>query len=194
MPTDDAANTPTEAGKRGLLRAWLAIAVILAILAVGLSVVEDYGIASDEIHGIDLLSRNYELVVNDIPIEGVYKYDGTIFNFAAEGAYQFYKHLVAGPELTRELDRDMTTAFRTRIVVKHVVTFLASLLAYAGVAFMVGLLCGWRYAWAGPVLLFLMPRFSATASSTSRTYPSRRFSRSARCTALILSIARSPSA
>jgi hypothetical protein len=136
-----------------------ATAVIVLILIAGLLVVDDYGITADEIHGIDVLSRNYELVVNDVPIDGVYKYDGTVFNFAAEGIYQLYKHLIAGPARKAELDRDMVSAFHARIQVKHIVTFLSSLLAYACVAVMVGLLCGWRYAWVGPLVLVLVPRF-----------------------------------
>lgn len=155
----DSNHCPARAGRSPIYQAWLAVAVIAAILGAGIAVVDDYGIASDEIHGIDVLSRNYELIVNDVPIDSVYRFDGTIFNFASEGVYQLYKRAAVDATRRAELEQDMLAAFHARIQVKHAVTFLASLIAYASVAIMVGVLCGWRYAWVGPVVLVLMPRF-----------------------------------
>lgn len=140
--------------------------VILILTFIGLSIVGHYGISSDELTEIRMAQWNFELLTKGQPIPwGIMKYYGPLFNVTSEGIFQakefltqnFFHDSLSKNELKN--DRLNYTQFYQRIKVKHVVTFLVSLITYIAVAGIVGILVGLKYAWFGPVTLALFPRF-----------------------------------
>jgi hypothetical protein len=170
------------------------VAVVAIITAIGLLTVGNYGLSWDEPAGISTLKWNYEYVKNrkPMPME-VHKYNGTIFNAAAEAVYQVTKlgnrlastqssefnanvnsdiqppsnsNSVGSRSKTEQeinnqdrYDRNKDKEILERINIKHPFTFLTSLLAYLSVAGTISILYGLQYAWLGPIVLFLFPRF-----------------------------------
>lgn len=132
---------------------------LLCVAGAGLMALGDSGVAKDEIHGVETITRNFELLKNGTPIAPPFKYDGTLVNFLAEWGFQVYKHAFASAAEADRLERDPEYAIITRIKQKHWWTWIWSLVGYAGVAVCVGVLCGPRAAWVGPLVLAATPRF-----------------------------------
>ncbi len=147
--------------------AYLKVAtVILLIAIVGFSTVGDYGLSVDEGTEIAMVRRNLELIAKGTPIPGDLKYFGPVFNVASEVVFQVQQYLIKGPSYNPldyggQLDdeRSRLKALADRVKVKHYMTFLVSLITYAAVAGIVGILCGAEYAWFGALTLVFFPTF-----------------------------------
>lgn len=150
-----------------LKNAYLKVACVIFTLAViGLSVVSHYGVSSDEPMGIKMVQWNLLLLTKGQPIPNpVTKYYGTAFNGTAELVYQQkewleQKFFPSSPKEKGFLDGPLNyTQIYERTKVKHVLNFLASLIAYFAAAGIVGILVGWQNAWLGAVTLAMFPRF-----------------------------------
>ena len=146
--------------------AYTKIASVIVILAIiGLSTVSDYGVSWDEKTEIAIVKNNFDLIAKNEPIPGDLKYYGIIFNLTSEVVFQVKEFLSKGfsynPLTDKELENERLKdkAIYDRIKVKHPLTFLLSLVTYASVAGIVGILAGLDYAWFGSVTLALFPRF-----------------------------------
>ncbi|WP_224411170.1 hypothetical protein [Oscillatoria salina] len=142
------------------------IAVILAIVLIGLPTVDDYGLSVDEPTEIAMLRRNLELVTEDKHIPGDLRFFGTFFNLTAEGVFQVKQYLTNAGDYNplnyktqAEDEQAKIEALAARVEVKHYVTFFFSLITYAAVACLVGILAGWNYAWFGAMSLAFLPQF-----------------------------------
>ncbi len=62
--------------------------IVLAIMILGLSIVDDYGLSADEMREVKMVRWNYERITKGTPLPGSSGYYGTVFNFAAEAAYR----------------------------------------------------------------------------------------------------------
>lgn len=140
--------------------------VIVTIALIGFSTVGQYGLSIDEATEIAMVRRNYELITKGQPIPSDLKYFGTLFNFTAEAIFQINQYLHKGLSYSptnyegdANNDRGKAKALYDRIQIKHPLTFLVSLITYLSVAGIVGILCGWEYAWFAPIVLALFPRF-----------------------------------
>ncbi|MGK7874609.1 MAG: hypothetical protein AB4426_15275 [Xenococcaceae cyanobacterium] len=148
-------------GLKGVVRhTYLKISIVMAIIAIiGLATVGNYGISADESIGINMVYWNRDLITKGKPIPWLFKYDGTVFNFASEAIFQIYKRLRPKAKGSSNQLTDLKSRFTERIKVKHTLTFLTSLIAYISVAGIVGILWGLEYGWLGSVILALFPRF-----------------------------------
>lgn len=138
------------------------VAVILAIAILGLSVIGDYGISYDEEGPMRVAFETAQTVTTGKPYAGHLKYYGTLFNVSAETVFQFRNRLLKPkfPSQDRFEGRGYDiTPFYGRVQVKHILTFLLSLVTYGAVAGLVTILAGLEYAWLGPIILTLFPRF-----------------------------------
>lgn len=150
-----------------LRKPFVKIGLVLATIAViGFSTVGQYGFTIDEATEIAMVRRNYELITKGQPIPSDLKYFGTLFNFTAEAIFQVNQYLHKGSaysptnyEGDANEERGKVKALYDRMQIKHPLTFLTSLIAYLSVAAIVGVLCGWEYAWLAPIVLALFPRF-----------------------------------
>lgn len=142
------------------------VAVIIFIALIGLSTVSHYGLSVDEGTEIAMVRRNFELIKKGTPIPGDLKYFGPVFNVASEIVFQAQQYLTKGSsynplnyggELNSEQSR--LKALADRVKVKHYMTFLVSLITYAAVAGIVGIICGAEYAWFGALTLVFFPAF-----------------------------------
>ena len=142
--------------------------IIILLMIVGLSVVDKYGICSDEKLEINMVFWNINLVAKGKPIPWDLKYYGTLFNFTSEAIFKGTKIIknisIIPPKIRKESNQNIIEnrpklRFYERIKLKHKLTFLISVISYISVAGMVGILAGWEYAWLGPVVLALFPRF-----------------------------------
>jgi hypothetical protein len=138
------------------------VAVMLAIAILGLSVVGHYGISYDEEGPMRVAFETAKTVTTGKPYAGHLKYYGTLFNISAETIFQVKNRLLKPqfPPQDRFEGRGYVIApFYQRVKLKHVLTFLLALVTYGAVAGLVAILTGWEYAWLGPVILALFPRF-----------------------------------
>ncbi len=142
------------------------IAVIIVLAVIGLSIVGHHGISSDEAIEISMVKWNLDLVTQGKPMPNkLMKYYGTVFNFTSEVVFQakdFWDAIgIKNPILSSKNQKKITPVdkFYERIKIKHICTFLVSLITYASVAGIVGILAGRQYAWFGAVVLALFPRF-----------------------------------
>jgi hypothetical protein len=141
-------------------------AVIILIALIGLPTVSQYGYSVDEGTEIAMVRRNIELITQGKPIPGDLKYFGPVFNVTSEIVFQAQQYLTKGfdynpLEYGKELDNEQSrlNALSGRVKVKHYMTFLVSLITYAAVAGIVGILCGSDYAWFGATTLVFFPLF-----------------------------------
>jgi hypothetical protein len=137
--------------------------VLLAILAFGLATVADYGFSTDEPWQMNIVRSNYELVRHGQPIQGEHRYYGVVFNVLAEAVFRLDRaaRSAAGvhrPDRFARLPPEYQH-YAERMGSKHVFTFLFTLIGYAAVAGLVGMLAGWNRAWLGPLVLAFFPRF-----------------------------------
>lgn len=138
-------------------------AVLVAILVIGLATIGHQGISTDEPWQIDMARPLYDRVVHGTPMTGEHRYYGTAFTVASEAVFQLQRAArnaagASGAADTAGLSPDYAR-YLERIRVKQPLTFLVTILAYLSVAGLAGVLCGARWAWLGPVVLALMPRF-----------------------------------
>ncbi|MEM9540158.1 MAG: hypothetical protein AAGA60_11745 [Cyanobacteria bacterium P01_E01_bin.42] len=148
-------------------QAILKAATVLSILfAIGCWTVDDYGVSWDEGTEISTVKYNYELITRGREIPKDLKYYGIVFNLTGEIAFQLKEYATKGLAhkpfealAIEEGDAGMAAAIYERLKVKHVVTFFVALIAYICVAAIVAILVGLDYAWFGPIVLALFPRF-----------------------------------
>ncbi len=140
--------------------------VIVTIAIIGFSTVSHYGFSIDEATEMAMVRRNYELITKGQPIPSDLKYFGTLFNFTAEALFQINQYFHKGPgysatnyEGDANDEKGKIKALYERMRIKHPLTFFTSLIAYLSVTGIVGILCGWEYAWLAPIVLALFPRF-----------------------------------
>jgi hypothetical protein len=138
------------------------VAVILAIAILGLSVIGHYGISYDEEGPMRVAFETAKTVTTGKPYAGHLKYYGTLFNVSAETVFQLKNRLLKPkfPSQDRFEGRGYEIVpFYGRVQVKHILTFLLSLVTYGAVAGLITILAGLEYAWLGPIILTLFPRF-----------------------------------
>ncbi|MEQ9622403.1 ArnT family glycosyltransferase [Coleofasciculus chthonoplastes] len=139
--------------------------VIICLAIIGLSIVSHYGISSDEAIEISMVKWNLNLITKGEPIPSNLKHYGTLFNVTSEAVFQlkeFWDDRVINNSIsssTNQKSINHSYKFYERIKIKHICTFLVSLITYASVAGIVGILAGRQYAWFGAVVLALFPRF-----------------------------------
>lgn len=139
--------------------------VLVAII--GLSGISHYGITWDEQMNIDMVKWNLEYLRDGDPLSEHFRHHGFIFNYTSNLIYELQygikKSLFPSTSLNKQNFR--TTAERNFYIlkektrVKHVVTFLLSLLTYVSVAGLVFILTRSKLAWLGVFILALFPRF-----------------------------------
>ncbi len=142
------------------------IAVISLIALIGFSTVGHYGFSVDEASQMSMVRKVFEYITKGTPIGWDSRYYGPVFNLSSEIVFQGKQYLTQGssynPLSYKEKlseEEGKVRGLAERIKVKHPMTFLVSLFAYASVAGMVGILCGVEWAWLGPIFLALFPRF-----------------------------------
>ena len=141
------------------------ILVIIFLAIIGLSTVDNYGVSWDEKSQIQMVQWNFEMIAEGEPIPSDQKHYGVVFNLTSEGVFQVKDILqrVLFPN-ERELKnedkqfKELSQLYK-KVKLKHIVTFLLSLVTYVSVAGMVSILAGLESAWLGPVVLVLFPRF-----------------------------------
>lgn len=142
------------------------VLVIILLATLGLSVITNYGISWDEHWETNMVFWNINLITQGKELPSNAKYYGTVFNFTSEAVFQgneiFHKKLLQKNINQRNYeDEEYNTLLRTyeRIKVKHILTFLISLVTYFSVAGIVAILAGLEFAWLAPITLALFPRF-----------------------------------
>ncbi|MCS6812932.1 MAG: hypothetical protein NZ772_05080 [Cyanobacteria bacterium] len=136
------------------------LTVVLVLSVIGFSTVGNSGVSWDELTGILSVRQNIEVITKGKPIEGIFQYDGTVFNVAAEAVYQARRKL-RQILFKADVEADLTSEqiLRKKFEAKHAFTFFTSLLCYLAVAALVGTICGMQYAWFGALNLAFFPRF-----------------------------------
>jgi len=144
------------------------VTILLLLLGIGLGTVGDYGVSWDEGTEISTVKYNFEWVTQGREIPKDLKHYGLLFNLTAELAYQGKAFIEQGlnynplaEQSLEEGDRAIAQAIYRRIQIKHPLTFLTAMIAYGSVAALVAMLTGFEYAWFGPLVLALIPRFWA---------------------------------
>lgn len=161
-------------------RAIAKLAIVMGlILLIGLSTVQNYGISSDESTEVRMVQANIDLITKNQPIRNDWQYYGTLFNFLSEGIFRVEDYVRYG-RLEHPLDCPANTtceqdALRERIRVKHVVTFLFSLLGYGAVAGVVAIFWGWQSSWIAPIVLALVPGYWAHSFFNPKDSPFAAF-------------------
>ncbi|TVQ53784.1 MAG: hypothetical protein EA366_12515, partial [Spirulina sp. DLM2.Bin59] len=141
--------------------------ILLLLLGIGLGTVGDYGVSWDEGTEISTAKYNFEWITQGEKIPKDLRHDGVAFNLLAELAYQgkaFIDERLDNPWADQGLeegDRAIAQAIHRRIQLKHPLTFVTAMIAYGAVAALVAMLTGFEYAWFGPLVLALIPRFWA---------------------------------
>ncbi|WP_041933641.1 hypothetical protein [Gloeothece verrucosa] len=150
--------------KDNLNKAYLKFFLVIILIAViGLSTVSHYGATWDEWIEIYMVQWVRQYIKDGTPIPRDSKYYGFIFNYAADQIYDLTKPLgdfksVQASNTFNEHEKNVLKLKR-RIQVKHIVTFIFSLLAFVAVGGIVAILTGWEYAWFAPIVLALFPQF-----------------------------------
>ncbi len=143
----------------------LVIFVIIILSFIGLSVVDHYGISWDEEAEINRALWTIDLIKENKPFPHELKRAALIFGFASELIFQarelFKRNFIDNDEnnIIDHEEKRLPPQFYERTKLKHRLTFLLSLLTYISIAGIVGILAGLEYAWTGPVILALFPRF-----------------------------------
>ncbi|CCH93172.1 Similar to tr/Q89QQ8/Q89QQ8 [Microcystis aeruginosa PCC 9432] len=152
--------------RKGLIsvkQAYLKIlSVILVLAIIGLSVVGNYGITWDEPIEVDMVNHNLEYIRENKPISEMSRHYGFYFNYISQLIYETKENFFpATPNLPpNPTDKDKWLSRIWQITrVKHVVTFLFSLIAYLSVVGIVAILAGIESAWLGALILALFPAF-----------------------------------
>ncbi len=134
----------------------LAIVFVL-IISIGLPIVHHYGISWDEEATLGVVDVNYEIITqSEKNNHRQYhrQYYGTWFNVAAEVVFKG-QQILAPPVENPNPDAVLLTQLKS----KHYFTFLFSLITYGAAAGIVSMLAGRAFAWLGPLILWLIPRF-----------------------------------
>jgi hypothetical protein len=152
--------------KKGLIsvkQAYLKIlSVILVLAIIGLSVVGNYGITWDEPIEVDMVNHNLEYIRENKPISEMSRHYGFYFNYISQLIYEskekFFPATTNLPPNPTDKDKWLSRSWQiTRV--KHVVTFLFSLITYLSVVGIVAILAGIESAWLGALILALFPAF-----------------------------------
>jgi hypothetical protein len=116
-------------------KAYLKVATVIVSLAIiGLLTIGNYGVSWDENVEISMVRFNFELITQGKPIPVDYKYYGTAFNLTSEIIFQIQSFIQKGFDYNPLNDAgipDERLKYKVlyeRIKVKHVLTFLVSLI------------------------------------------------------------------
>ncbi|MDJ0553305.1 MAG: hypothetical protein QNJ68_02455 [Microcoleaceae cyanobacterium MO_207.B10] len=139
---------------------------IILLATIGFSVISNYGISWDEHWEINMVFWNVNLITKGKELPSDAKYYGTVFNFSSEAIFQaneIFQNKLLQKNLNQPTyeDEEYNILLRTykRIKIKHILTFLISLVTYFSVAGIVAILAGLEFAWLAPINLALFPRF-----------------------------------
>lgn len=138
------------------------IATIFAIATIGLAVVGNYGITWDEPIEVDMVVQNWDYIRRNKPIHEMSRHYGFYFNYISQLIYETEQNISPDtPNLPpNPTPKDEWLANIWQVTrVKHVVTFLFSLIAYLSVVGIVAILAGIESAWLGALILALFPTF-----------------------------------
>ena len=138
------------------------IATIFSIATIGLAVVGNYGITWDEPIEVDMVNHNLEHIRENKPISEMSRHYGFYFNYISQLIYEtkekFFPATANLPPNPTDKDEWLSRIWQiTRV--KHVVTFLFSLITYLSVVGIVAILAGIESAWLGALILALFPAF-----------------------------------
>jgi hypothetical protein len=136
------------------------LAMLMLIGIIGAFIYGDYGISWDESNHLEMLEWHRKAITeghrwSNIPIDS--EYYGIFFNLISAAPYLIYQWVQTGASLAQIITDGMKSGQLYQV--KHLSTFLFSLIAYASVSLFVKDLRGWKFAWLGIVLLALCPRF-----------------------------------
>ncbi|MFM6322599.1 MAG: hypothetical protein ACKPH1_16830 [Microcystis panniformis] len=138
------------------------IATVFAIATIGLAVVGNYGITWDEPIEVDMVVQNWNYIRRNKPIHEMSRHYGFYFNYISQLIYETEQNISPDtPNLPpNPTPKDEWLANIWQVTrVKHVVTFLFSLIAYLSVVGIVAILAGIESAWLGALILALFPAF-----------------------------------
>jgi len=138
------------------------IAVLLAIAILGLSITKHYGATWDEWVEDAMVEWNIDYITERKPIPNDSQYYGFIYNYVAQFVFDPRTSLqeIFGKERKfADTEPGRMAELKKRLEVKHIFTFIFSLLTYLAVAGIVGILAGWDFAWLGAFMLVFFPRF-----------------------------------
>jgi hypothetical protein len=138
------------------------IATLLAIATIGLSVVGNYGITWDEPIEVDMVQQTFDYIYLDRPVPEMSRHYGFYFNYLSQVIYDKKQEFFPDPPLNIPekdyIEQWLVRSWRVTRV-KHVLTFLFSLLGYLAVIGIVAILAGKEFAWLGALILALFPTY-----------------------------------
>lgn len=133
--------------------------VIMTLAIVGLLTINDYGVTWDEHTEVEMVQKNLDYILEGRQIGPQSRHYGFIFNAIAELLFQIkilitnQLNLISIPEIPE------VKGLYERLQLKHILTFLFSLITYGSVAGIVATLTRLKYAWIAPIILALFPQF-----------------------------------
>jgi hypothetical protein len=138
------------------------LSIILVLAIIGLSVVGNYGITWDEPIEVDMVAHNIEYIRENKPISEMSRHYGFYFNYISQLIYERKETIFPDtpnlPPNPTHKDKWLSNIWQVTRV-KHVVTFLFSLITYLSVVGIVAILAGIESAWLGALILALFPAF-----------------------------------
>ena len=125
----------------------------LALIGIlGFAVFPDKIISWDKAAILKVVEVNRDIIAGRKDYDTHLEYYGTLFNLAAEVVDEGRK--IFTTPLVSQNDELLA-----QIALRHRFTFLLSLVTYGAVAGLVAILAGFEFAWLGPLVLLLIPRF-----------------------------------
>jgi hypothetical protein len=147
-------------------RGAVSLVAILALIGVlGFTIFPKYLISFDEEAVIKVVQVNLDSIAGRKDYSTHLEFYGTLFNFA-EGALHKTEEILFKPSAGGEASEMIY-----RIVQKHRFNFFLSLITYGAVAGLVAILAGLEFAWLGPLVLLLIPRFLGHSFFNSKDIP-----------------------
>ena len=140
------------------------IAVLGLIGILGFAFFPNNMISWDEEATLKVLEVNRDIVTGRKDYQTHLEYYGTLFHVSAEVLDEGRK--IVTPPTTGEREELLA-----RMRLKHRYTFVVSWITYGLVAGLVAMLAGFEYAWLGPLMLFLIPRFWGHGFFNSKDIP-----------------------
>ena len=140
------------------------ITVLASIGIFGFAVFPNNMISWDEEATLKVLEVNRDIVTGRKDYQTHLEYYGTLFHVSAEVLDEGRK--IVTPPTNGEKEELLA-----RMRLKHRYTFVVSWITYGAVAGLVAMLVGFEFAWLGPVVLLLIPRFWGHGFFNSKDIP-----------------------
>ena len=140
------------------------ITVLSLIIILGFAFFPNNMISWDEEATLKVLEVNRDIVTGRKDYQTHLEYYGTLFHVSAEVLDEGRK--IITPPTTGEREELLA-----RMRLKHRYTFVVSWITYGVVAGLVTILAGFEFAWLGPVVLLLIPRFWGHGFFNSKDIP-----------------------